>query len=221
MIKRGPKKAEAIITDSLCEYGCGNNAKFRNKSGKLMCGPGSASCPEIKKKNSAGGKNAYAIGSRPDAKKAYEALSPQSKQNMNWNAGKRYADFSVNGKGNHKNALISERGYYCEGCGLSEWRGKPIVLELEHKNGDRKDNTKDNLELLCPNCHAQTPTWRRGHVKGFKTSRYTNEELIAAIGDSENLNQVLEKLDLRYGSVKKIVNLISEHNLSFKKKDTK
>jgi hypothetical protein len=220
MNKRGPKKAEAIITTELCSYGCGLVANFKNKSGKLMCGPGAASCTEIKKKNSAAGKAAYDSGQRPSAKEAYESLSDSAKNSMNWNAGKRYADFSLNGKGQHKSALIVERGYCCEGCGLSEWRGKPIVLELEHKNGDRKDNTRDNLELLCPNCHAQTPTWRKGWVKGFKTSRYTDEQLIAAIKDSENLNQVLEKLDLRYGSVKKIVNLISDHNLFFKKKDS-
>jgi hypothetical protein len=44
--------------------------------------------------------------------------------------------------------------------------------------------------------------------------------MIDAIMESYNLNQVLEKLDLRYGSVKTIVNLISEHNLSFKKKES-
>lgn len=42
----------------------------------------------------------------------------------------------------------------CERCGCSEWQGQPIPLELHHKNGNHYDNSLDNLEILCPNCHA-------------------------------------------------------------------
>lgn len=43
----------------------------------------------------------------------------------------------------------------CEVCGLSEWRGQPIVLELDHKDSNHSNNELDNLQILCPNCHAQ------------------------------------------------------------------
>jgi predicted HNH restriction endonuclease len=60
-----------------------------------------------------------------------------------------------------KNWLLKEKEYRCEECGLDEWQGKHLVLELEHINGDRKDNRKQNLKLLCPNCHSQTKTFRK------------------------------------------------------------
>ena len=50
--------------------------------------------------------------------------------------------------------------YRCECCGLEEWMGKPIPLELHHKDGDRHHNELENYELLCPNCHAFTDSYR-------------------------------------------------------------
>jgi len=48
----------------------------------------------------------------------------------------------------------------CESCKLSEWLGEPISLELDHKDGNKYNHKFKNLRLLCPNCHAQTHTYR-------------------------------------------------------------
>jgi 5-methylcytosine-specific restriction endonuclease McrA len=48
----------------------------------------------------------------------------------------------------------------CSMCKNKTWLDSPIPLELDHINGDNKDNRIENLRLLCPNCHALTPTYR-------------------------------------------------------------
>jgi HNH endonuclease len=52
----------------------------------------------------------------------------------------------------------------CEGCQHDAWCGEPIPLELDHVNGDRRDNRLENLRLLCPNCHAMTATYRGRNI---------------------------------------------------------
>ncbi|MET9691298.1 HNH endonuclease [Streptomyces sp. NPDC006514] len=52
--------------------------------------------------------------------------------------------------------------YACEGCGnTGEWLGRPITLQIDHINGDWRDNHRGNLRYLCPNCHSLTDTWCR------------------------------------------------------------
>ena len=55
-----------------------------------------------------------------------------------------------------KNRLIDKglKRAKCEECGRVKWRGEPLVLELDHVNGDHFDNRLENLMVLCPNCHA-------------------------------------------------------------------
>lgn len=50
--------------------------------------------------------------------------------------------------------------YVCEECGQGdEWNGKPLVLQMDHENGNNRDHRPENLRWLCPNCHTQTATF--------------------------------------------------------------
>ena len=60
-----------------------------------------------------------------------------------------------------KKWIKEDRGNKCEVCGVEEWNGKPLTMEVDHIDGDTTNNIITNLKVLCPNCHSQTPTWRR------------------------------------------------------------
>ena len=52
----------------------------------------------------------------------------------------------------------------CSNCNISEWDNLPINCELDHINGIRHDHRKENLRILCPNCHSQTDTYRAKNI---------------------------------------------------------
>ena len=65
-----------------------------------------------------------------------------------------------------KNRLLKSglKNARCENCGLDSWLDQPIKLELHHINGDHSDNRLENIQLLCPNCHAYTDTYRGKNI---------------------------------------------------------
>lgn len=96
-----------------------------------------------------------------------------------WNAGLKFkpnpaiplCDILISDS-NYQSSKLRKRllkeGYFdhkCYNCNLTEWMGSPITLELEHIDGNHSNNSIDNLTLLCPNCHALTPTWRGRKLK--------------------------------------------------------
>ncbi|MCF2532324.1 HNH endonuclease signature motif containing protein [Yinghuangia soli] len=59
----------------------------------------------------------------------------------------------------------------CTKCRIGNtWQGDPLILEVDHINGDWRDNRAENLRYLCPNCHSQTSTFC-GRNRALRTSR--------------------------------------------------
>jgi len=95
---------------------------------------------------------------------------------------------------NKRRRVFEEQKYCCNKCGISEWFSKPISLELEHKDGNNLNNTRENLEGLCPNCHSITETWR-GRNKPAKNgiNKISDESLLQCLNESVNIRQGLLK----------------------------
>lgn len=183
------QKSVEIITQEYCSYGCGSIAKFKSPSGILMCCKSTNACPTNRKKNSEGCFRNYKETGR-NQKEIYASLPESTKIKMNFNKDKFTADFSYDGKGSHKKLLIQENGHRCECCNLEVWMNFPITLELEHIDGNNRNNVRSNLKLLCPNCHSLTDTWR-GRNKNSGKTKVTDKELIVALKEFKTIRQAL------------------------------
>lgn len=123
--------------------------------------------------------------------------------------------FEKLGMENRRRRVFEEQNYCCANkeCGISEWFGKKISLELEHRDGNNQNNVRDNLEGLCPNCHSNTDTWR-GRNKPSKNGLIdiTDEFLLQCLNDTDNIRQGLLKAGIaakgnNYARAKRILGL--------------
>lgn len=118
---------------------------------------------------------------------------------MSWQ--KNYIDFSkyTNNSNCRPNrltqGLILKRGHKCECCGNTKWLDKEIPLEVHHIDGDKTNNSPDNLVLLCPNCHSLTDNYK-GKNMDTTNNCIEDEEFAEALKTSKNIRKALIKLGL-------------------------
>lgn len=92
---------------------------------------------------------------------------------------------------NLKRYIEETREYKCENCGISNWCGESMVLEMHHINGKGWDNRVENVLLLCPNCHSLA------HKGDSSSSRKVSDmELLDALNSNKNISQALMSLNM-------------------------
>ena len=163
----------------------------------------------------------YAVdggGTMASLKKMYIELNLDTShfKGQGWNKENYNYDTFSNGtkKKNGKTTqapLIKLRGRKCECCGLTEWLGQPINLEIHHIDGNRSNNSLENLQLLCPNCHSYTPTFTK---KNTNVS-ILEEDFVQALQESRSIRQALLLLDLNPGgkNYDRAYDLIERYNI--------
>ena len=93
-------------------------------------------------------------------------------------------DFDTLGHSKKRKRVFTEQNFCCNKCKLDTWLGQPIALELEHIDGNKKNNLRSNLEGLCPNCHAQTSTYKNKNCTNNGKILYTDEQIIDALSNN-------------------------------------
>jgi len=91
---------------------------------------------------------------------------------------------------NLRKRLINEglKKCACENCGLTVWQGKQIPLQLHHVNGNRFDNRIENLQILCPNCHALTDNYCGKNIYNkniMQTPQYKKDKIKEVYGENK------------------------------------
>jgi len=70
-----------------------------------------------------------------------------------------------------KEWISEQQNHSCLLCGITDWNGKSIVFQFDHIDGDPDHNTKENIRMLCPNCHSQTETYGVKNKKSSESRR--------------------------------------------------
>lgn len=85
----------------------------------------------------------------------------------------RFNNGEVHDRETLRKILTKVRGYKCEifDCGVSSWLDKPLTLQVDHIDGNAGNSLPQNVRLICPNCHSQTPTFGSRNKGNGRKSR--------------------------------------------------
>lgn len=99
----------------------------------------------------------------------------------------------------------------CAECGIeSTWNYKPIILQLDHIDGNHSNNVLNNLRILCPNCHSQTPTFAGRNITTKSINRFLHIEDKIKEFNPSTISELLQKIGVKpspyyYKKVNKIL----------------
>jgi 5-methylcytosine-specific restriction endonuclease McrA len=153
-----------------------------------------------------------------DRKNIYSNLPQSVKDRMAWSRGKSITpnEEIFTEESYYSNELVKQRivkdnliEYKCKNCGIDSWLGETIVLDLDHINGNNRDNRLENLRFLCPNCHSQTDTYK-GRNKNTGKKKISDEDLLTAYKKCGTIRQALIEVGLaakggNYERLKKLI----------------
>lgn len=112
------------------------------------------------------------------------------------------------------NAIAYLKGWKCEICQNEKWNNEKIPLEVHHLDGNHLNNQLENLQIICPNCHALTENWR-GRNRSKKREEVLEEDFLRALKENKNIRQALLSLGLtaKGGNYARANELIIKYNL--------
>lgn len=93
----------------------------------------------------------------------------------------------------------------CECCKNTEWNGKPIPTELHHIDGNHNNNSLDNLQILCPNCHAQTNTYCGRGISKLNYEIPKKEDLLSKLRESGSVKNLAKSYSVSETTIREWV----------------
>lgn len=191
-----------------CKYGCGKIGQFEIAGG-LSCSKYSNQCDAIKAKNSRGLILAHKNGLKNNSFSFSDDDRVKSTINRINNLKKQ--PFEVWGYKLTRTVVLDEQEGVCAICNNgTTWNNLPLVFELDHIDGDNGNNSRENVRMICPNCHSQTNTFRGRNINSGQ-KKVTDLDLLQALEKNKSISGALKSVGLapkggNYDRVRRLLN---------------
>jgi hypothetical protein len=89
----------------------------------------------------------------------------------------KFLDGKIQDQSSIRNVINRIKEHRCEICGITDWCNKPMILLVDHIDGNANNNDITNLRLICSNCDSQLPTYKsknKGSGRHYRKTRYHN-----------------------------------------------